>query len=214
VSIVSILSIGSIFMRKITLSDVERNPNAITQVVMSDGLRIILRALRADDAFLLGAFFLGLSDDTKSRFGPHPFTTEEAENLCSHINFRETIRIIGVIDAEGEPRMIAYFIFIPGFGDRERERYAGRGIRLDAESDCSVAPCIADDFQNRGMGSALMPRVLRIAKRLGYRRALLIGGVKAMNLRGIHFYEKMGFRKVGMFSTSGGIENYDMIMEL
>jgi len=39
-----------------------------------------------------------------------------------------------------------------------------------------------------------------------------------MNLRGIHFYEKMGFRNVGTFSTGtetgARIGNYDMIMEL
>ncbi|HUU69202.1 MAG TPA: GNAT family N-acetyltransferase, partial [Planctomycetota bacterium] len=110
------------------------------------------------------------------------------------------------------PRIIAYFIFMPGFGEHEQKRYHERGMPLAPATDCSVAPCLADDFQNRGLGSALMGKVLLIAKRLGYKRALLIGGVIATNLRAVHFYTKLGFRQVGTFST--GIENYDMIMDL
>ncbi|HUW30168.1 MAG TPA: N-acetyltransferase [Planctomycetota bacterium] len=197
----------------LTLADIERNPNTITEVVtLPDGLRIILRALRPDDAPLLGAFFIGLPEDTRSRFAPHPFTMEEAEKLCSQINCRQTIRIVGVIDSDGEPRIIAYFIFMPGFGEHEQKRYHERGMPLAPATDCSVAPCLADDFQNRGLGSVLMGKVLLIAKRLGYKRALLIGGVIATNLRAVHFYSKLGFRRVGTFST--GIENYDMIMDL
>ena len=199
--------------KMLTLPDIEKNPGIVTEIItLLTGPRVVLRLLRPDDASLLGRFFLGLSAETRRRFAPHPFTREEADTLCSQINYRSTIRLVAATDASGVPEIIAYFILIPGFGDTDQKRYEGRGTPLDRDSDCSVAPCVADAFQNQGLGSLLFRKVIQLAKRLGRKRAVLIGGVQAANIRAIHFYTKLGFRQVGTFST--GIENYDMILDL
>lgn len=73
---------------------------------------------------------------------------------------------------------------------------------------------MADAYQSRGVGSAMMPSILETVRRLGYRRMVLSGGTRAENHRAIRFYEKNGFRKVGDFKSGGDIDNHDMILEL
>ena len=94
----------------------------------------------------------------------------------------------------------------------ERERYARLGIVLDDQSDCTLAPSVADEYQNRGLGSLIMDHLLDLMLRIGRKRLVLMGGTRAHNERAIHFYRKFGFRKVGEFDT--GVNNYDMIVEI
>ena len=197
----------------LTLKAIVNDPGCITEsVTLPAGESVELRALRPDDASLLGRFFLGLSQDTRRRFAPHPFTVEQAEKLCAEINYEDTIRMIAVTQKDGRPEMIAYFILIPRLSDEYRQRYEDRGAPLSLETDSGIAPCVADAYQDRGVGSVLMPRVVDVARRLGRRSIVLIGGVLATNERAFHFYKKLGFKHVGTFWTD--VENYDMILEL
>ena len=98
--------------------------------------------------------------------------------------------------------------------ERERERYSQAGIPLDPNTDCSLAPSVADAFQGQGLGSLLMQHVFSMARRLGYRRMVLVGGTQGRNQRAIHFYRKHGFRTIGIFKSSHAPVNYDMIAEL
>lgn len=197
----------------LTLEAIVDAPDCITEsVALPAGESVDLRALRPDDASLLGRFFLGLSQDTRQRFAPHPFTVEQAEGLCAEINYEDTIRMIAVTEKDGCPEMIAYFILIPRFSEEYRRRYLDRGTPLSLQTDSGIAPCVADAYQDRGVGSILMPRVVDVARRLGRRRMVLIGGVLAANERAFHFYKKLGFKYVGTFWTD--VENYDMILEL
>ena len=197
----------------LTLKAILDDPGCITEsVALPAGESVELRALRPDDASLLGRFFLGLSPDTRGRFAPHPFTVEQAEKLCAEINCEDTIRMIATTEKDGRPEMIAYFILIPRFSEEYRQRYENRGTPLNLETDSGIAPCVADAYQDRGVGSILMPRVMDVARRLRRKRMVLIGGVLAANERAFHFYKKLGFRHIGTFWTD--VENYDMILEL
>lgn len=109
-------------------------------------------------------------------------------------------------------RIIAYFLLTFGPGMGEKERFARLGIHLDEKSDCLVAASVADEYQNPGLGSRLFRHVLDVARRCRMKRAILQGGVRSINHRAIHFYEKHGFRKVGQFNNRGN--NYDMLLEL
>jgi GNAT superfamily N-acetyltransferase len=73
---------------------------------------------------------------------------------------------------------------------------------------------VADAFQNQGVGSLLMARLIQIARRLGCKRMVLLGGTQAANHRAVHFYQKHGFRTVGTFEWPAGCDNYDMLLEL
>ena len=64
------------------------------------------------------------------------------------------------------------------------------------------------------MGSMLLAHLCSVARRLGVKRMVLMGGVKESNKRAIHFYRKRGFRTVGTFDWPAGFMNYDMILDL
>jgi ribosomal protein S18 acetylase RimI-like enzyme len=55
-------------------------------------------------------------------------------------------------------------------------------------------------------------RIIEIARSLGRKSMILAGGVQARNDRGLHFYEKMGFRPVREFETV--LKNIDMVRDL
>jgi GNAT superfamily N-acetyltransferase len=167
----------------------------------------------ADDASILGQTFLGLSDDTKVDFGPHPFDQATADALCAN-DYANTIRLIATIGENAQETVIAYFIFILGLRDAELERFGRVGNPLDPRTVCTVAPSVADDFQNQGVGSRLMLHLIWVARRLGRKRMVLFGGTYATNHRAVHFYEKHGFRTVGTFERPDARSSYNMLLEL
>jgi len=183
-----------------------------TQITLRDGRTAIVRPLQPTDAGPLTTFFLNLSEETRRRYGPHPFDQATAEHLCATINER-TIRFVAVLnDGTPEAEIIGYMILTREIGDADRRRY---GKRLDLESCASFAPVIADVYQNQGIGFQMAQHVLRCAQKLGLRQVILMGGVQATNERARHFYRKLGFRQVGSFLTlhPRRLLNYDMILE-
>ncbi len=199
----------------LTPEAIAQNPDGVTETItFACGERITFRLLRPEDAELLGRYFLRLSEETRRRFGPHPFTMEQAQKLCAEINYYDTLRLIAVTEKGGQPQVIAYFILQLGIKEAEKKRYQAHGMVLDECKDCTFAPSVADAYQNRGLGSTLMPKILDLARRFGFQRMVLMGGTQATNYRAIHFYEKFGFRKVGDFLTKGGVNNHDMILAL
>jgi GNAT superfamily N-acetyltransferase len=199
----------------LTLPGLQTDPRsvAITFPIPS-GLPVTFRLLEASDAPILGDYFVGLSEDTKRRYGPHPFDQVTADQLCAGINYADTMRWVVTLPVGGTEQVIAYFLLVPGTGQSEQQRYAALGIPLDSAQDCTLAPSVADAYQNTGLGSRLMPHLKGVARGLGFRRMVLMGGVFVYNERAVHFYEKHGFRKVGGFEHTSGMPSYDMIMEL
>jgi len=200
-------------MRASTPKRAKRHLDSFAEtIILPSGERIVFRPLRQEDSELLAGYFRALSDETRKRFAPHAFTTEQAQILCAEIDNGKVVRLLAVTDNVQQPRAVAYFILRLELNDGDERRYRERGIGLDRASVCSIAPSVADDHQGCGLGSVVMDRTLALARRLDQRQAILQGGVQAANSRAIHFYEKCGFRKVGSFSTA--VENYDMIIDL
>ncbi len=198
----------------ITLAEIRENPLRITASFRhSPQHSITFRPLMAEDAPILGQYFLGLSDDTKADFGPHPFDQATADALCAN-DHANTIRLIATIGENAQETVIAYFIFMLGLRDAELERFGRVGIPLDPRTVCTVAPSVAHGFQNEGVGSRLMLHLIQVARRLGRKRMVLFGGTYTTNQRAIHFYQKHGFRKVGTFEHPAGRFSYDMLLEL
>jgi GNAT superfamily N-acetyltransferase len=187
------------------------NPHHITQRLLLDGEHVILRLLLPGDGELLGRYFEGLSEETRRRFGPHPLTTGEAQDLCARIDRHSALRFVALLPGTA-PQIIAYFILMLSAGEPETARYKEYGIQLDNAADCAFAPSVADAYQSRGLGSLLMPHIIEVARRMGKRALVLMGGTQSTNTRAVGFYEKFGFERVGSYFTE--IENYDMILRL
>jgi diamine N-acetyltransferase len=199
----------------VTLADLSRSPDLFTSTfTLPDETAVTFRLLLQADARILGAYFTGLSADTRRRYAPHPFDQATADQLCAEIDFSKNLRLIATLQKDGQEQGIAYIILVPGVADVEVKRYAGVGVAIDSASVCTLAPSVADAYQSQGLGSRLMVEVKRSARRLGFKRMILMGGVQKTNERGVHFYKKNGFVSVNQFEHPVGMINFDMIMDL
>ena len=187
---------------------VEIEPRTLTP---ASGEPIGLRTLHREDVVRFAAFLTGLSGETRSKFRPHDFTFEVAQRICDGLEDEDTVRLVVVTKAE----IIGYFLLHPLLTAEDRQRYASHGIGLTDGGDCQFAPALADAYQNSGLASMLMPSCIEIAKELGYRRLILLGGVYVSNEQAIRFYEKQGFQKVGTFDPGENREHrFDMMLTL
>ncbi len=199
------------------------DPNAIdaqpdivsSSEVLPSGQRVYFRPLRGDQAAELGAYFTSLSPATRRVYGPHPFDQETADGFCAALDSTHTLRMLAWVEEgeEGVERIVAYFVVELGVRAGDRQRYEALGLTLHDQTDCTLAPSVADAYQSQGLGSLMMQHLLGLLPRLGRQRLLLWGGVRADNPRAVHFYTKFGFRRVGDFEA-GGTNNYDMIADL
>ena len=202
--------------------EIDNHPDGATDhITLRTGEAVTLRPLRTEDAGILGAYFLGLSPTTRSFYGPHRFDQATADELCASVDSADALRMLACSEAGGETRVIGYFISVMGIKESDTKRFMDLGITLDAENDCTLAPSVADDYQDAGLGSLIMAHVLSVLRKCGKRRLLLMGGVQERNARAAHFYVKHGFQKVGEFkinTTVDGeavqINNFDMILDL
>jgi GNAT superfamily N-acetyltransferase len=198
----------------ITADELRADPAVVSAILQYDGAPVHFRHTRTDDALILGDYFLGLTDETKRRYGPHRFDRETAQMLCTSTDPAQTLRMIATIGEGNAEQVIGYIILILGIREDDAKRYEQLGIPLNADTDCTLAPSVADAHQSRGLGSICMKHLISVARRVGRKRMVLWGGTQATNYRAVHFYEKHGFRTVGFFEEPPGFNNHDMIMEL
>ena len=196
----------------IDLEALMQNQALATRSISHRGSTYTLRLLEPRDAEAFGAYLKNLNRETRSFFGPHPHTDRAATEICAALDLRTFLRFV-LIDTEGS--IVGYFLLAPSVNQAEIGRFGARDIAISGETDCTFAPSLADSKQSRGLGSVVGRIVLDIACELGFSRVVLSGGVQARNARGVAFYTKIGFRKIGEFKTrnSEGIEilNFDMI---
>jgi len=189
-----------------------------TVLEMPDGQRLLVRPLRADDADALSRFFAGLTERTRSFYGPHPFDRETAERLCAQAADPRTVRFVALPEPWGPDReIIAYMILTRELGDDDPRRCAAHGHALDAQRTARFAPVVADAWQERGIGSRMARFVLGCAPALGLDRIILMGGVQERNIRARRMYERLGFRRIGYFDVERDgdiLGNYDMMLDL
>jgi diamine N-acetyltransferase len=184
----------------------------IATALLPSGQAILIRPLRADDAARLGDYFRGLSKQTRGRYGPHPFDQQTADAICAGLDPAALLRLVATLPGADGERIIAYMLLKMGVLEADQRRYAEMGIPLDPETDCTLAPSVADDYQNQGIGSRMLRHIIEVAPKHGRRRIVLWLGVQATNDRAVHFYTRCGFRKVGEFFTDKN--NFDMILDL
>jgi len=199
----------------LTLAQIYQDPAQATTTVEHPALgTVTLRPVNAHDARILGAYFLGLGEETRRRYGPHPFDQATADTICAEAARSNAVRFIATTSSGSEEEVIAYFIVIVGVLDGDVRRYAEIDMPLDPETDCTLAPSVADAYQSQGLGSLVFAHVLDVVRRMGRKRMVLWGGVQATNERGKRFYAKNGFRYVNSFEGPPGTDNHNMIMDL
>lgn len=196
----------------ISIASVCSDPTIVTRDVLHGKCTYLLRLLTPRDAEVFAAYLEGLGEETQMFFGPHPLNAQAAVDVCEHLNPEDVMRF-GLFETENV--MVGYFLLVPGVRKSEIGRYAEKQISLTSDSDCTFAPSLADSCQSKGLGSGVIRRIFEIAVSIGCKRAVLSGGVQERNRRGVTFYTKNGFRKIGEFRTKTKdgteINNLDMI---
>ena len=208
----------------LTLAEVFARPESVTYSLAagewSRAGEVTLRPMQADDVDAGGYFLEGLSAQTR-HFSVFPsYDRAMAQKLCDAINRYDKLRLVvkiqeaGKVGDDAAAKVIGLMEFSFDIPEGDLQRYAHYGVALDPHYDCRFGPTLADDFQNQGLGSAIFPYVVDVARKFGKRRIVLWGGVLADNRRAIHFYEKHGFVPVGSFIAADGLRDNDMILSI
>jgi acyl-CoA hydrolase/predicted N-acetyltransferase YhbS len=147
------------------------------QARLRDGTRLTLRPIRPVDERNVQELFHNLSDrDRYFRFFssiqalPH----REAQKLC-HSNFRDEVAIVASLER----------------GKGEVVVGSGQFLVNQRKNLADIAVMVRQDYQNRGVGTALLKHLIRLARRQGIRglNAQVLPGNHAM----LHLIKKSGF---------------------
>ena len=188
-----------------------------TIITNQQGERFVLRQLTQHDVIELSHFFANLSDATLSRYAPHPMTAAYACDLCQNCSLPHPPY---VVTEPSDNKIIGYMI-LDGYSQNnypeDASRYQNYPIKLTNNSRI-FAPCIADNYQNKGIASAAMPAIVQQAITQGVDHIALMGGVQTSNAKAVRFYQKAGFVELGQFTTldkkQQPLDNLDMALTL
>ena len=170
---------------------------------------ILLKKLQEQDLDQLHEYLQHLSDETKKRFGPHPF--DKAAITSFYNSSRLHQGYIAVDPLSGQ--LTGYAIIKIGFLAHDSSRLQSYGLTLNQTTDCTFAPSIADAWQGCGLGNAMLQFIIAdLQQHTNVNRIILWGGVQADNCRAIKYYENNGFKIAGRFSYKG--DNLDMMRAL
>jgi ribosomal protein S18 acetylase RimI-like enzyme len=176
-----------------------------------DGTELTLRPLTAIDVAALADFLAALSPESRRLSSFVGYDESTAQELCDAIGRYDKLRFV-VTTCSG--LIVGLLEFSLSITPTDQARYRLAGITIDATTDCRFGPTLADDYQDRGLGSTLWPVVVQLTQLIGRSRILLWGGVLADNARAIHYYTKHGFHYVGEFVDQTGNTSLDMMLDL
>lgn len=199
----------------LTLADVAAEPGKLWyNVLLRDGVSLRYRPLVAEDVDDLTAFLEMLSPATREWWYRENYDRAGAAELCAAIGRYDKLRMVAVNPQQPGDGLLALFEFSFGIPPGDHFRFGLYELSLDEARDCRFGPCVRDDQQGRGLGSALMPATFDIGRRFDKQRIFLWGGVYAANHGAVAFYRKHGFEEIGRFCDMDDKVSLDMIREL
>ncbi len=122
---------------------------------LSDGSWVLIRPIRHRDAQAEREFIQALSADSKRmRFlGQMSCPTDEFIDKLTDIDYVNDMALAAVAEGNGKDRIVGV------------SRYA-----VDASGErCECAVVVADEWQHKGLGTALMEKLIKIAQERGLR---------------------------------------------
>ncbi len=149
-----------------------------------------------------------LSPETKKRFGPHPFDKESIARFYENPGLNSGYIARDLLTSE----IVAYSVIRNGYLEHDSNRLLSYGMTLDAVTDRTFAPSVADEWQSLGVGNSLYQYILQDLMDTGAKRIILWGGVQCDNEKAINFYKKFGFTTLGRFEYHGW--NFDMAADI
>lgn len=173
-----------------------------------DGTQILLRKFTISEANNLSIYLNHLSPESKHRFGPHPYDVDSIYTL-----FNQSDSYVGYIAQEKtQEKIVSYSLIKHGYLEHDKFRLESYGLELDKDSDCTFAPSVSDEYQNKGIGKLMFDYIVGDLQAINKKRIILWGGVQATNESAFAFYVKLGFTVLGKFEHNG--YNYDMLFDI
>jgi acetyltransferase len=151
----------------------------IEEIVLRDGTPLTLRPIRPEDAPLLQEAFTHLSPQTiYMRFLEiFKHLSDEQARFFANVDYHSKMALVGEIQEDGKERLVAV------------ARYAMVGPQESGVAEAAIV--VRDDFQNRGLGTIAMSRLLKYAQEHGVKEFL--GTIHVSNARIMHFIRRGGY---------------------
>ena len=148
------------------------------EIIVKDGQIVFLRPELPTDTEMLWKMFSNLSTASLDNL-VLPFTRERIESWTSNIDYDKNLSILALVQEDETERIV---------GSASLSFHSTEAFRHKAE----LGITIHDDYQNIGLGTAMVNHLLDIARKKGLKKVYLL--VNTNNARAIHVYEKCGFR--------------------
>jgi acetyltransferase len=144
---------------------------------LPDGTEVVMRPIRPEDAEAEMEFVEGLSPASRRMRFQSALRTLTPQMLArfTQIDYDREMAIVAMVDE----------------GGREKEAGVARYIRLPDGVSCEYAIVVADEWQGRGLGYALMQRLIAVARARGVHR--MMGFVLAKNAGMLKMCQELGF---------------------
>jgi len=123
---------------------------------LRNGMRVTVRAIRADDKDTILESFKGLDDETLySRFfAPKKNLSEQELKQLTEVDFEQTVALVITLPVEGQEKIIGGGRYI-SFKDAE-------GI-----DSAEFAMIVEEDYQGFGLGKLIFKHLITIARAMG-----------------------------------------------
>jgi len=148
-----------------------------TEFTAKNGKKVVFRPEQSGDTEMLWKMFSTLSEESASNLLP-PFTRERVESWTRNINYNKVLAIVALIEEKNEQRII---------GSASLKFNPQETLKHKAELGLTVH----DDYQNMGIGTALLNHLIEIARVKKLSKVWLL--VSTDNDRAINVYKKTGF---------------------
>ncbi len=167
-----------------TLPEVAIRPYPVqytSNITLQDGRELILRPIRPEDEPMAVDFHMGLSEQTVKLRYMYNFPLEQRithDRLASltYVDYDRQIALVAINDTGETPRMVA----------------VGRLTMLSGTKEVAeFGLLVADDYQQQGVGSAVLGKLLEIGKEEGVQR--VFGKLLVKNARSVEFLHNFGF---------------------
>jgi GNAT superfamily N-acetyltransferase len=154
-----------------------------SSLVLPDGCRVLVRAISPEDSSRLRAFHSQLSAETIYRrfFTSVPELTLEMARRLAHVDYENRMALVATTGAAQDEQIIAVV------------RYERTG-----STSAEVALVVTDNWQGRGIGTALLYRLAGYARRHGI--VTLTASTMAENRPMINLLRACGFPSVWSYS--------------
>ncbi|GAB3040347.1 GNAT family N-acetyltransferase [Oleiagrimonas citrea] len=146
---------------------------------LHDGHHVLIRPIRAEDRERERVFIERLSPAAKHyRFlGEMRTPDERLLDLMLNVDYTNTMAFIALVHDDGELREVGV------------SRYAASGD----SRHCECAVTVAEDWQHRGLGVALMRHLIDMARRNGFKQMFSVDAADNEPMR--ELAEFLGFRR-------------------